>query len=69
MVSMTETYETWKQCLSRNMGSELNKSYVQERVRIFSDPAHAETKKFMQLYGEQRTSQVLQWFRALNLEM
>ena len=69
MVSIAETYESWKQCLSRNLGSELKKSYVQERVRVFSDSAHLETKKFAQVYGQQRAAQVLQWFQTLSQEM
>lgn len=69
MSLITDTYDSWKQCLTRNMGKELTLSFVRERVATLGSSAHAESKKYIETYGIERLKLVHSWFVQLEKEM
>lgn len=69
MHAITDSYESWKRCITQNLGSELTLSFVQERVRTLGKKADPETKKFISIYGPERAAQVHSWFMQLEKEM
>lgn len=61
------TYEAWHRCITVDCGITLTRSFVLERISIYSSEAHPETQRFIQLYGDQHRRGVLAWYhRALN---
>lgn len=64
-----ETYEQWKHCITVLCGIKLTKKYLEKRIAIFTDKSNYETRKFIQLYGEKHTNQVLDWFVVASNEL
>lgn len=69
MSLIMETYDSWKQCLSRNLGSQLTRPFVRERIATLSNKGQVETKKFTQAYGNERLEKVISWFKQLEQEL
>ena len=55
-------YEDWKYCITVKCGIPLTKTFIEERLSIFSDQKHEETNRFIRLYGEDYTRQIISWF-------
>ena len=55
-------YQEWKHCITVLCGIKLTKNYLDKRIALFTDKSNYETRKFIQIYGEKHTGQVLDWF-------
>ncbi len=55
-------YEDWKHCITVKCGIPLTKKYIEERIVTLNNVKSEETKKFVKLYGEDYTRQVISWF-------
>jgi len=61
------TYESWKQCIIHDCKITLTRAFVEQRLSIYSDDQHTETKKFKELYGRDHLQNVIHWYqRVLN---
>jgi hypothetical protein len=62
-----QTYEQWHHCITVECGIPLTRTFAQERLAVWSNPAAEETRRFEQLYGLAHRERVRQWFaQALN---
>ncbi len=55
-------YEDWKFCITKKCGIPLTKDYIEKRLAAFRDLNSDHTKKFIEIYGEQYTNQIISWF-------
>jgi hypothetical protein len=55
-------YEDWKHCITDKCGIPLTKEFIEERLVSFNDVNNDYTKKFIQVYGENYTRQIISWF-------
>lgn len=55
-------YAGWRDCIERKCSIPLTRAYIEQRLRILSDPALEETRRFVSSYGEAHLAQVLAWF-------
>ena len=47
------TFEEWKNCIINDCKINLTKEFAQKRLTVYLDRKNAETRKFIELYGEQ----------------
>lgn len=57
-----QTFEQWKHCILYDCKIVLTREFVQKRLAVLEDTEHPETKKFVQLYGQQHLSNIISWF-------
>jgi len=43
-------------------GIRLTPDFVQERLAIYADATHTETKRFAELYGDNHLRNIIQWY-------
>ncbi|MBN3846548.1 MULTISPECIES: hypothetical protein [Burkholderiaceae] len=61
-----QTFDAWQHCIEHECGIPLMPGFIRERLAVLGDADHAETHRFVRLYGETRRQRVLDWFsRAL----
>ncbi|HMP73955.1 MAG TPA: hypothetical protein PKE55_11900 [Kiritimatiellia bacterium] len=56
-----EDYPSWRQCLVQHAEIEPTTAYFRERLQVFSQSDHPETKRFRQIYGDDRWQILCQW--------
>ncbi len=52
----------------RGTGTVISKSAVDERLRIWNDETHIETKRFIELYGDAYRRQIVSFFEQAKQE-
>ena len=55
-------YEEWKYCITEKCGIPLTKDFIEERIASLKDFKNEDTKRFIKLYGDRYTSQIIEWF-------
>lgn len=68
-MDLPQSYQDWKDCITRKCKIALTAHYVSERIRILSQSDAEETKKFRSLYGERHLQSVLSWFKQAAAEV
>lgn len=59
-------FEEWKNCIVNDCGIQLTKTFAKKRLNVFENDNHPETKKFVELYGEQHLKNVIYWYRKIS---
>ncbi|MBY4673021.1 hypothetical protein K6W12_20515 [Burkholderia multivorans] len=62
-----QSFDAWQYCIEHECGIPLTPAFIQERLAILGDTAHAETQRFARLYGEAHRQRIVDWF-AIALE-
>lgn len=62
-------YEDWKHCITEKCGIPLTKAFIEERLNSFQDVNSNYTKKFIRIYGESYTGQIIAWFNLAKHEL
>ena len=62
-------YQDWRHCITVKCGIPLTQTYVEERLRSFENKNSESTKRFIKLYGEEYTDQVIAWFNLAKHEL
>lgn len=57
------TFEQWKNCIVNDCKIKLTQNFIAGRLRVYEDKRNNETKKFIQLYGEQHLNNVVYWLK------
>lgn len=60
-----QTFEQWKHCIVNDCGIALTKDFATRRLSVYEDKQNQETKKFIQLYGEQHRENIIHWFKLV----
>ena len=58
-----ETFEQWRACIVNDCKIHLTPEFAAQRLAVYQDRQHVETKKFIELYGEQHLNNVIAWFQ------
>ena len=62
-------FEEWKNCIVNDCNIKLTKDFVGGRLKIYKDKRNPETKKFIQLYGEQHLNNIIYWLQKAAKEL
>lgn len=62
---MPRTFEDWVSCIVNDCRINLTTTFAQQRLAVYEDPNHPETKQFAKLYGEQHLNNVVHWYRRV----
>ena len=68
MILLT-TFEEWKNCIVNECKIKLTKDFVASRLKVYEDKRNSETKKFIQLYGEQHLNNIIFWLNKAAKEL
>lgn len=60
-----ENFETWRDCITLNCGIKLSKAFAQQRLIIYKQLAHSETKEFIRLYGLSHYQNIVTWLEII----
>ncbi len=64
-----QTYEQWRHCITVECGIPLTRTFVEERLAVWSNPSAEETRRFEQLYGAAHRKRMLLWFKRAHAEL
>ncbi|MEO0734752.1 MAG: hypothetical protein AAFZ52_18090 [Bacteroidota bacterium] len=59
------TLDEWTNCIVNDCGIELTKEFAAQRLSVYQNKAHAETKQFVKLYGKQHLENVIYWYQTV----
>lgn len=59
------SFDEWKDCIVNDCKIKLTKSFAQQRLLVYRNAKHPETKSFRKLYGEQHLESVIYWFEKI----
>jgi len=57
-----QTFDEWKYCIINDCKINLTKEFALQRLKVYQDKNHSETKKFVSLYGDQHLNNVILWY-------
>ncbi len=57
-----QTFDEWKHCIINDCKINLTKEFALQRLKVYQDKTHSETKKFVSLYGDQHLNNVILWY-------
>lgn len=63
------TYGEWKQCLFDEDGQKFSKEFIVSRLRIMSDKNNKERIRFAEIYGEEYTVRIKEYFEKALQEL
>lgn len=56
-------YNEWRNCIENDCKIRLSKTFIDKRLKIYSNLDNPETKKFVQLYGINHLKNILNWLK------
>jgi len=60
-----QTFDAWRNCIINDCKINLTKDFAQQRLAVYQNVAHPETKKFVSLYGEQHLQNIVMWLQQI----
>lgn len=60
-----QTFEEWKHCISHDCNIKLTKPFAIQRLSVYENRNHPETRKFVELYGKQHLDNIIQWYKRI----
>lgn len=60
---LPQTFEEWENCITNDCNIKLTKDFTMSRLKVYENKKSPETKKFVQLYGEEHLNNVIYWLR------
>ena len=57
-----QTYAQWRHCIEVECGIAMTLPFIDERLKVWRDAGHDDTRRFAQLYGKDHCLRVQQWF-------
>lgn len=62
---LPRTRSEWRECIEHKCGIVLTAEFAEQRLSVYRDQQHAETKQFIALYGEQHYRNIVSWFHSV----
>lgn len=62
-------YQDWKQCITVKCGIPLTLEFIDDRLISLNDKKSEYTRRFIKLYGEEYTNQIISWFALAKHEI
>ncbi|SFC25132.1 hypothetical protein SAMN05421747_10710 [Parapedobacter composti] len=63
-----QDFEDWKDCIERRCRIRLTAAFARERLEVYNNLSHSETRQFIKLYGEEHHRRVVSWFTRIATE-
>ena len=60
-----QNFIDWHKCITKNWKIALTKTFVEQRLVIYSDEKHPETIKFKSLYGDLHLNNIIDWLHQV----
>lgn len=60
-----QTFEEWKNCIVNDCKINLTKAFTQSRLRVYENRNNSETRRFIELYGEEHLNNIIYWLRKI----
>lgn len=60
-----KTFEEWKRCIEHDCGIQLKRAYIEQRLTILRESHHEETRRFIQIYGEEHWQLIVDCFERM----
>ena len=57
-----QNFQEWKYCITVECGITLNASLINQRLSVWRNENHEETRRFRQRYGDDQWRSVIGWF-------
>ena len=64
-----KNYEEWKHCITVSCGIPLTTKFVKKRIAALNDPSDFNTQKFIETWGPDYHSQIIDWFEIASREL
>lgn len=65
-MDLPTNYEEWLHCITVKCGIKLSKSFLESRLTVYLDCENLETKKFIELYGDEHLRCIVMWLTQAN---
>lgn len=59
----------WKKCITADCKISLTRDFIANRLAVYRDMQHEETKRFAALYGPAHLRNIISWFEQAKHEM
>ncbi len=60
-----QSFEQWVNCITNDCKINLTPEFAQQRLAIYENQEHAETQKFIEMYGEQHLANIINWYKRI----
>ncbi len=60
-----QTFEEWKNCIVNDCKINLTKAFTQSRLNVYENKNNSETRKFIELYGEEHLNNIIYWLKKI----
>ena len=57
-----QNFEEWKYCITVECGIPLSASFITQRLSVWRNESHEETRRFRQRFGDNYWRSVIGWF-------
>ena len=64
-----QNFNEWKYCITVECGIELSASFIAQRLLVWKDENHEETRRFRQRFGDNYWRSVIGWFTQAEEEV
>lgn len=59
------TFDEWKNCIVNKCKIKLTKDFAASRLKVYQDKRNPETRKFIELYGDQHLNNIVSWLKRI----
>ena len=63
------SFEQWKDCIVNDCKIKLTEDFVARRLRVYKARRNPETRKFIELFGEQHLNNIIYWLEKSSQEI
>ena len=60
-----QTFDELQKCITNDCKIKLTKEFAEQRLVVYKDKQHPESKKFISLYGENHLNNIIQWYSQI----
>lgn len=60
-----QNFAEWQICITQHCKTPLTKSFAEQRLAVYTQPQLPETKKFIDLYGQQHLNNIIDWLQLI----
>ena len=64
-----QNFEEWKYCITVECGILLSASFIAQRLSVWRNESHEETRRFRQRFGDNYWRSVIGWFAEAEQEL
>lgn len=62
---IARNFDDWKNCIIHDCGIDLTPAFAEKRLRVYENTSHPETRKFIELYGQNHLNNIIHWLKKI----